>query len=176
MFKKNNLQKNKGFTLLLAMLIISVILAVGFSISNIAIKELELSSTSRGSHLAIFAADSGIECALLWDFRWEDIGTKPIFATSSNTQFDYAPWPPNNIRCLGDSLKASSDWLVTYPGVDKAITTFNINFGAIDEPCFKVTVEKGLTGPESTSIISRGYNNCDIGHPRRVERAIRVSY
>ena len=54
--------KNKGFTLLLSLLVISVILSVGLGVSNIMIKELKLSGLGRESQVAFYAADAGVEC------------------------------------------------------------------------------------------------------------------
>lgn len=64
-----------GFTLLLAALISSVVLALGVSIFEIALKQVSLSSMGRDSQFAFYAADTGAECALYWDIRWNYFGT-----------------------------------------------------------------------------------------------------
>lgn len=66
-FIKNN---QKGFTVLYAVLVSSLVLAIGVSIFNIAFKQLVLSSQVRESQFAFYAADSGLECALYWDFQY----------------------------------------------------------------------------------------------------------
>lgn len=60
----------RGFTLLLAALISSIVLSIGAAIYGIAIKELQLSTLGRNSQYAFFAADTGAECALYWDVRY----------------------------------------------------------------------------------------------------------
>jgi Tfp pilus assembly protein PilX len=66
--ENNNRNKKKnGFTLLVAMIVTSLILAIGFSIGNIILKELALSASGRRSQIAFYAADSIAECALYWD-------------------------------------------------------------------------------------------------------------
>lgn len=60
-------KKSKGFTLLVAMIVTALILAIGFSIGNIILKELALSASGRRSQIAFYAADSIAECALYWD-------------------------------------------------------------------------------------------------------------
>ncbi|MDO8552388.1 MAG: hypothetical protein Q7S01_02525 [bacterium] len=60
---------SRGFTLLLAALISSVVLALGVSIFEIARKQVNLSSIGRESQFAFYAADTGAECALYWDVR-----------------------------------------------------------------------------------------------------------
>src|SRR5229473_174899 len=60
----------KGFTLLLAALISSIVLSLGAAIFSIAQKELALSSVGRNSQFAFYAADTAAECALYWDVRF----------------------------------------------------------------------------------------------------------
>ncbi len=70
------INKDKGYTLLFSMLLTSLILAIGVSILGISRKELALSTSSRDSQTALFAADAGMDCALYLD-------TKGTFATST---------------------------------------------------------------------------------------------
>jgi len=65
----------KGFTLLLATLISSLLLLLGATIFNIIKKEIVLSSLGRDSQFAFYAADTGAECALYWDFRFNHFGS-----------------------------------------------------------------------------------------------------
>jgi Tfp pilus assembly protein PilX len=61
--------KQRGFTLFYAVLVSSLLLAIGVAIFNITFKELILSSGARESVNAFYAADTGLECALYWDLR-----------------------------------------------------------------------------------------------------------
>ena len=63
------MKQQRGFTLLLAALIASIVLAVGAAIFSIAQKQLVLSAIGRDSQFAFYAADTAAECALYWDFR-----------------------------------------------------------------------------------------------------------
>lgn len=54
-------KKNRGFTLFIAILTASIILAIGISILQITLKEFVLSSTVRDSLMAFYAADGGME-------------------------------------------------------------------------------------------------------------------
>lgn len=70
---------SRGFTLLLAALVSSVVLALGAAIYGLVVKELELSGLGRDSQFAFFAADTAAECALYWDVRYQYFGqTAPI--------------------------------------------------------------------------------------------------
>jgi len=59
----------RGFTLLLAALVSSIVLALGSSIFLIAQKQVLLSSLGRDSQFAFYAADAAAECALYWDVK-----------------------------------------------------------------------------------------------------------
>jgi hypothetical protein len=68
-------QKNAGFTLILAALVASIVLALGTAIFRLAQKEVALSSLGRDSQFAFYAADTGAECALFWDIRYRFFST-----------------------------------------------------------------------------------------------------
>jgi len=135
----------RGFTLFFAVLVTSLVLAVGLSIFNITIKEITLSSDTRESFLALYAADSGIECAIFWDV----------------TEDSFVEGTP--IECQGVDVPISG------PGSGPWIFTLD-NFGTAQ--CTTVTITKDI----GTTIQARGYNTCDTDNPRRVERALQVSY
>ena len=86
----------RGFTLLLAAIVSSIVLSLGAAIYEIAVKEVALSSLGRDSQLAFFAADTGAECALFWDIRFA------YFATTSPAAV-VAPDP----SCDGQPLTVS---------------------------------------------------------------------
>lgn len=58
-----------GFVLLYAVMTSTIILAVGVSIISIALKQLSISTLGRESQYAFYAANTGAECALYWDFH-----------------------------------------------------------------------------------------------------------
>lgn len=70
--------RTRGFTLFYAMLISSLLLAVGLAIFNITYKEFLLTTGVRESENAFYAADSALECALYWDFIHEGVA-QPAF-------------------------------------------------------------------------------------------------
>src|SRR3989338_5580655 len=89
-FKKRNMCKTEhGFVLLYAVLVASIALSIGLSLYCITIKELIISSSSRDSQLAFYAADAGAECALYWDVQ------EKAFSTTT---------PTNTITCAGSSM------------------------------------------------------------------------
>ena len=150
-------RQSRGFTLLLAVLISSIMLALGFAIYNIVAKDLILSSSGRESQFAFYASDTGIECALYWD------GEPDAFSLGSGL---------DSISCGGANVPLNS----IYDGVNVVTTTFSLSLGEGDtSPCANLIVQKFST-PRKTIVESRGYNTCVLTNPRRIERAIRVQY
>lgn len=148
---------NRGFTLLYSALISSLLLAIGIAVFNINSKELLLSSTARDSQFAFYAADTGIECALFWDFQKES-----AFATTTTS----------TITCNGVDIDGMGG---REEGKDDPeYSEFTLDFSPKQPYCAIVRVTKDSSG--GTRIESRGYNTCDTSNPRRVERAIRTTY
>jgi Tfp pilus assembly protein PilX len=151
--KNYPLKTKRGFTLMLAVLVGSLLLAIGLAIFNITLKELVLSSSARDSLYAFYAADTGIECALYWDL------TANAFATSTTN---------SSATCNGTSLGTLGG------GGYGVVNTFTFTLSP-DRYCTTVSVTK-TASPQLTTINARGYNTCDTANPRRVERGIRVTY
>ncbi len=147
--------ESRGFTLLLAVLVSSILLSIGFAIFNILSKEVILSSSGRESQFAFYAADAGIECALYADTALD------AFATSSTI---------TEITCgaLPSTLTRTDD------GTD-FVTTFTFTSGTGNSAqCVDVVVTR--RNPKRTVIESYGHNTCTLTDPLRLERAIRVTY
>lgn len=150
---------NRGFTLLIAVLVSGILLALGFAIFNIASKEITLSSSGRESQFAFYAADSGIECALYWDYQ------QNAFSTTS-------PQQPN---CAGGPVDSYTPNEFD-PDTGTYTTTFSFSLnGAPTAPCTDVTVTRSFL-PTRTTVVAAGYNTCVTTNPRRIERAIQVRY
>lgn len=143
------LQRSRGFAVLFTVLISSVVLAIAIGISSISYQEVALSSLAREGATSFYAADTGAECALYWDIDQDIYNTGAQGACGLHEDqviFD-APF---------------------------YIQLNNNNH------CAKVTIFKD--DPTLTKIESLGYNvSCDVvqanlGGPRMVERALRVTY
>ena len=87
---------NKGYALILSIVVSSVVLSIGLSLLNIVQKELILSATGRDSQFAFYAADSGVECALYWDIGYIDKKMFPAnLAETSPQEGVTSPFPLN---------------------------------------------------------------------------------
>ncbi|OHA46081.1 MAG: hypothetical protein A3G61_03895 [Candidatus Taylorbacteria bacterium RIFCSPLOWO2_12_FULL_49_67] len=155
----------KGFTILFAVLIGSLLFSLGIAIAHLSIREVSISIAGRESSYAFFYADTGIECALYWDFN---IGRKELVFPSSFDEFDESGRAA--IACGGNQNVPVS--LVSGNSA-AATSTFTLNFAP--RGCAIVTVGKTTSG--YTMLESRGRNDCGSApNPGRVERALRVRY
>ncbi len=68
-----SVSKKRGFTLLYAMIISSIVLATVLSIIGLALKQRVISGLGENSQLAFYAANSGLECALYWTLQGRDV-------------------------------------------------------------------------------------------------------
>lgn len=177
---------NRGYTLLFAVLISSLVLAIGISILTISRKEFLISTSTRDSTSALFAADSGIECAIFGD-DGEINGAR-------RNAFDPAG---DRTSLLGCNVPHSD---IVHTVVDPAPQTrtdtfvFHAKFSTYGDSCAVVTVTKKVVtqngNPRTfTTIESRGYNTgwrkalpgqpdvgpCDIASAKRVERGLSYS-
>jgi len=160
---------HRGFTLFFALLVSSFALAIGVSIFDITLRELALSQAATQSQYAIYAADSGAECALYWDNKYAGNALGTAFATSTA----YTGVAANSsILCNGADITASAAWSVV-TSATAATTTFGIQTTA-SAPCTTVVVTKS-GNPSQTTVTAHGYNTCTAG-PLQFERVFQTSY
>ncbi len=157
-----------GFVLMLASLVASLLAALGIAMFTIAQKEIVLSSLGRDSQFAFYAADTGAECALYWDFKYDAFNTSQVYASS--TSATCAGQVLQDFPTSGD--EGSSDGASGLGGT--AISTF---WFEPDGLCVKVTVEKQNENPR-TKVEALGYSTAcdDPNNRRRLERAVRATF
>ncbi len=163
---KIRLAKNKrGFALLIAIVVATIVLTIGISIINTALKEVILASTVRNSLSGFYTADSAVECSLYWDNIRGRFGTESAFAS----------FAPMDIECGGI--------IVSVVGGNN--TGFNLaDEDNLSKPCAEVSVRTEAVVPppgapqSEDKIIMRalGSNTCDPSSSKRVERALEVRY
>lgn len=142
--------KKQGVTLLLAIFISALALALGLGIFTIIFGELGISGTSKESLEAFYAADSGIECALFWDIKQQAFNN-PVSGA---------------VQCAG-----SAPSLNVTIGANSTTTSFSL---LLSNSCARVTVQK--IGSE-TIIMSLGENiACGLTGSRTVQRGLEVKY
>ena len=164
----------KGYILFLTLLVISILLAVSLGLYSMTMREVTLSSFLRDSEKALAAAARGVECALYWDRSYPQNNMPyTIFATGTAytipINLDDDAVCHNGQSDIHLSSVSDTNWSVTTTAVD-GVTTFSLRF--LDGTCVDVTVTK--VGAESTTIISDGYNSCNVALPRRTQRELAV--
>ena len=179
----SKIKNEEGYTLLFAVLVSSVVLSIGISILTISKKEFLLSSSARDSTTALYAADSGLECAIY---------NSNAFSTSSPDTVNFDCMSTNFISDNPNPLSLASS-TVTYD-TQAGKFTFNIKMPE-SNACAVVTVtEFSQVDPDlsnqlvpKTTIESYGYNlgwgtnasgvnDCSSPSPRRVERALSYTF
>jgi len=189
----------RGFTIFFAVLVASLALAVGLSIYDLLVRELALSQIATQSQYAIYAADTGAECALYWDAKAPSLGGSPsVFGTSTTASWGASPvncasnssgvaenittqgpptvdWSQYYNATYGCPQNPTSAWCIAADAND-ATTTFSITITAPAQTyCATVVVAK-VGNPPQTTIVSHGYNTCSANGTVRLERALQVNY
>lgn len=171
--------EKRGFTLLIAALVASIVLSLGASIYTIASKEVALSAIGRDSQFAFYAADTAAECALYWDAR-SDINPH-TFATSSNSSISSV--------CTSSQCPLSCNGVTaSSPNVTEtasaATTTYELDSLFSSKYCADVTVAKYYdpsAKAEHTDVTANGYNvNCttlvNAPNAAALQRSVELHY
>jgi len=153
----------QGFALLIAVILTSVVLSVGFALASLAYKDVILASSAKGSTYAFYAADSALECALYADQKWN--------------AFDYNS-PSSTISCGGTSYSITA---VSKNSATSVMTVPNTAGGELISldggvTCATVTIYKGAPPLGHTQIYTVGYNTCNMNDPKILQRGLKSSY
>ncbi len=152
----------RGFALLVAIVLSTVALSVTLALTSLAYKGLLLASTARESQYAFYAADTALECALYFD-------------NHDNRRFTYSGSQASGVVCAGVPSYGSTG---NIPGTTSGGTTrFQSSWFTVNgSDCARITVYKESTG--ATTLFGTGVNVAcsDLGNPRAVERGLRAVY
>lgn len=155
----------RGFTLLIAIILASVCLAVGLALADIAYKQVVLSSTARHSQVAFYRADSAMECALYYDqqFGWFNPNEFPAPST----------FP---IQCQGQTITVTKTAL----SGGRIRSTFDVPCSgggrAATVEVYKETGAGTCAPGRKNCLYTNGFNTCSTTDPNRFERGLRVTY
>jgi len=178
------LENNEGYTLLFAVLTATLVLGVAVFILSISRGQYLLASAARESTYAIYAADSGIECAAAVAANIS-IETGGILDCGGNT---YEILGSGGMGITPGQFTRLPDGSI--PNLYDVYQT-SLYVGLSDNRCVYITFNKGFDSLKDgtrnlvTQIEARGYNFCtlnngtwspNISNPRVVERAIRLTY
>lgn len=167
------LKSNRAFVLLYAVLVASVVLAIGFSLANIITKQIILSSLGQSSRIAYYAADGGRDCGLFWA-NFAEVITGDPFGISTPAHCDGVDLP-----VAQESVSPEADLLSLYGITLPANTYTAFSLGPISlsfdnqKACSRVTIfsfEPGAVEANyRTIVLSRGFNTeCSVSTSHRI--------
>jgi len=154
----------KGFTLLVAVILSTVVLTVGLSLLDHVYKQNVISSTVRQSEIAFYNADSAMECALYFDQKFN--------------YFDFlnpTPLSVNDCHGMGTTVGGYS----SIADAQKRTTIFNILSGGGTIARVTVVKTNGVTfceGTKTTCIYTQGLSSSAPEDIRKIERGLKVLY
>jgi hypothetical protein len=155
-----------GFVILFAVMVSSIVLAIALGVIDISLSEINFGTSAKDTNEALFAADTGVECALYYDNQ-----SPSAFGNSTNGAGNDSNGVATSCAGTGfDISSAGTSWTIVVPYLGSAKKSCAI---------VKVTKDPSLT-PVNT-IISKGYNtggSSGVCTPasNSVERSLRVSY
>lgn len=169
--------KKKGFVLLYAVLVSSVILAVGASLINIVTKQIVLSTVGRDSQFAYYAADAGAKCASYWNAS--PVNVFGLIEDGFITEPSSDDFLDSGLEVFCNDRYTTVDFEHTNSEDTSSEASFFINF---ERSCAKVGVFKEvIDGNDNIMIISNGYNKNDCGPSsidtdRTIERTVIIRF
>lgn len=148
---------HRGFTLLVAVILSSVSLALALAMLDISYKQVTLALTAKQSQFAFANADSALECALYWDqkrdaFNHYDPMDSGVECPTGAGVVNYNP-----NQTSGEFRKITFDIPCETGGTNASVTVLKAD-------------------DAETYIYANGYNNCTSGDLRRIERGLKAHY
>jgi hypothetical protein len=138
---------NRGFTLLIAIIFMSVMLSFGLALGSLAYKQQVLASGAIESQYAFYAADAGLECAL--------------YADQQKNLFDYVshsaslhPQLITTVTC-NDSPPYATELSYSYGTTLMVKERLSLDAG---KRCVDVAIYKPAQGAGITYLFSQGYD------------------
>ncbi len=154
------IKNNKGFVILFAVTLAAILLSIALGVAHVAFKEVRFGTSARDTNDAFFAADTGVECALVYH---------------KNQPADNAFTGSAAMSCAGGAVilnGGAPSWNFVLAGL-----------GSSGQSCAKVTVFKDTTSSPPnvfTTVTSKGYNvgnsACESSSQNRIERELKLSY
>lgn len=152
--------KKRGYALIVAVILTSVMLSFGLALNSLAYKQKVLASDAIQSQYAFYAADAALECAL--------------YADQQKDLFDYASHDAGNSPDPITCANISAEQGLYYWDASRLSISQRISLSPTQ--CADVLVEKYANG--KTYIYAQGYNaSCATvaaGSVRLVSRGLKV--
>ncbi len=183
---RNNMEKKKGFTLLFAVLVSTLVVSIGATVISIALRQTILSGTSRESQYAFYAANTILECVFYWDVAGKADVDGKVFPGEGDIAL--AGTDLGDVTCSGGNITSGSGFVTAFAnkawddagpyGKTVRVEVNDVTGTFTHRYCAEATISKvtGGDGVVTTTIEAKGYNTCDLNNPRAVERGLRQTY
>lgn len=151
-----NLQKKRGFALLIAVIFMSVMLSFGLALGSISYKQQVLASDAVESQYAFYAADAALECALYADQGQAEslfsypTPTAPASAPVITCDGALATFPPAFPTGIVSYTTSPAQWIIT--------ERVSIDSALAHPRCADITIYKPAPGTGTTYIFAQGYD------------------
>lgn len=153
-----------GFTLLVAVIFMSVMLNFGLALGSLAYKQQVLTSGAIASQYAFYVADTALECTL--------------YADQQQDLFAYGKYDgkPKSMKCDGNTVAVIQD----PPSVSQLISRVRLDLEE-GTRCADVAIYKSSASSNMTYFFSQGYNTpcatvANPGQARFASRGLSVHY
>jgi hypothetical protein len=172
---------SRGFAILYAVLMVSIILTISLTLLDISYKQLVLASINKESKLAYYAAVNALNCVNYWDKDALNATGDDFYKPFG--RFDFIPsltFISNTqpIYCAEDTIQAS-DIIKESNNHTDSISKFKVDFTDGSYADVMVIKGDGTSGfpnydtPEGGTLIRvDGYNTSNPNNPRRVQRSL----
>lgn len=153
----------------MAVFISSMASVLGLGIFLLMYGQLGIAGSAKGSMVAFFAANSGIECALYYD-KIEKI----VLATST-----YGASPANiSIDCNGSNVTGSYVPAHDDSPADGRLTGghFSFIYTVSPDSCAIVSVDKFESGATNIDSFGENISNCAVSSNKAIQRGFNVKY
>jgi len=154
-----------GFAMLFTVLLVSLILSIAVSISNLTLKQAVLSNLAKDSGIAFYQADAAVECAMYQEIN----GKYPYGKNPSEVPSSFMCGKTTMVIDTGNPVTSASD---------RDYFVFNQQDPDGSKPCYSIVFDKtkALEQPNGYSrVLGSGRNICRASS-RQVERSLEVKY
>ncbi len=155
---------SRGFTLLIAVIFMAVVLAIGLALGSLGYKQAVLASSALESQYAFYAADAGLECALRADEQdgsFAPSNFNPVNPNSNSiscggTAYTLTSLCYNNAKYAGFTYSCPNEWVTRWT-VPIAYANPLTQTSGTETRCAVITVYKPI-GSGTTYLFSQGYD------------------
>lgn len=160
------MKEQKGFTLYISVVVSAIVLLGAYAVSESLFNQQMFSSDYMNSQAAFALAEVGVSCTEAYDIYEDAFNTEAISGYESTIKCGDTPMEHNVTPLVSENDTADIG--------GGRFSKFEVHSG---NGCAHVIIDKepGIDGIV-TLIISKGYNVCEPGSDRRVQRTIRATY